>query len=84
MFPKKCGFFGEGKQVVAVEEHVQKVRAALEARQDGDFVIIARTDALAMHGWEETVRRCKAYAAAGRTWCLWMGSKPSGPRHLPA
>ncbi|MFN8557202.1 MAG: isocitrate lyase/PEP mutase family protein [Dehalococcoidia bacterium] len=64
VFPKKCGFF-EGKQVVAVEEHVQKVRAALEARRDEDFVIIARTDALAVHGWEETVRRCKAYAAAG-------------------
>ncbi|MCS7207592.1 MAG: isocitrate lyase/PEP mutase family protein [Dehalococcoidia bacterium] len=64
VFPKKCGFF-EGKQVVPLEEHVQKIRAALDARRDKDFVIIARTDALAVHGWEETIRRCRAYRAAG-------------------
>jgi 2-methylisocitrate lyase-like PEP mutase family enzyme len=64
VFPKKCGFF-EGKQVVPLEEHVQKIRAALDARQDPDFVIIARTDALAVHGWDETVRRAEAYYEAG-------------------
>ena len=64
VFPKKCGFFA-GKDVIPMEEHVQKVRAALDARQDKDFVIIARTDALAVNGWEDTVRRCKAYYEAG-------------------
>ena len=64
VFPKKCGFF-EGKQVVPLEEHVQKIRAALDARQDQDFVIIARTDALAVTGWEDVVRRCRAYHDAG-------------------
>jgi 2-methylisocitrate lyase-like PEP mutase family enzyme len=64
VFPKKCGFFA-GKQVVPLEEHVQKVRAALDARRDKDFVIIARTDALAVHGWEDTLRRCRAYYEAG-------------------
>lgn len=64
VFPKKCGFM-RGKQVVPMEEHVAKVRAALDARTDPDFVIIARTDALAVHGWEETLRRCRAYHAAG-------------------
>jgi 2-methylisocitrate lyase-like PEP mutase family enzyme len=64
VFPKKCGFF-EGKQVVPLEEHVQKIRAALDARQDPDFVIIARTDALAVHGWDDTIRRAKAYHEAG-------------------
>jgi 2-methylisocitrate lyase-like PEP mutase family enzyme len=64
VFPKKCGFF-EGKQVVPMEEHVQKIRAALDARRDPDFVIIARCDAYAVTGWEDTVRRCKAYRAAG-------------------
>jgi 2-methylisocitrate lyase-like PEP mutase family enzyme len=64
VFPKKCGFF-EGKQVVPLEEHVLKIRAALDARQDQDFVIIARTDALAVTGWEDVVRRCRAYHDAG-------------------
>lgn len=63
-FPKKCGFF-EGKQVVPMEEHVQKIRAALDARSDPDFVIIARCDAYAVTGWEDTVRRCRAYKDAG-------------------
>ena len=40
VFPKKCGFF-EGKQVIPMEEHVQKIKAALDARTDPDFVIIA-------------------------------------------
>lgn len=64
VFPKKCGFF-EGKQVVPMGEHVQKIRAALDARRDPDFVIIARCDAYAVTGWEDTVRRCKAYREAG-------------------
>lgn len=64
VFPKKCGFM-RGKQVVPLEEHVQKIRAALDARTDPDFIIIARTDALAVHGWEETLRRCHAYREAG-------------------
>jgi 2,3-dimethylmalate lyase len=64
VFPKKCGFFA-GKLVVPVEEHVQKIRAALAARRDPDFVVIARTDALAVNGWEDVLRRCRAYHAAG-------------------
>ncbi|MFN3973810.1 MAG: oxaloacetate decarboxylase [Dehalococcoidia bacterium] len=64
VFPKKCGFF-EGKQVVPLEEHVQKIRAALDARRDKDFVIVARTDALAVNGWDDTIRRCRAYYQAG-------------------
>lgn len=64
VFPKKCGFF-EGKQVVPMEDHVQKIRAALDARRDPDFVIIARCDAYAVTGWEDTVRRCRAYREAG-------------------
>jgi 2-methylisocitrate lyase-like PEP mutase family enzyme len=64
LFPKKCGFF-EGKQVIAQEEAVQKIRAALDARTDPDFVIIARCDAYAVTGWEDTVKRCRAYVEAG-------------------
>ena len=64
LFPKKCGFF-EGKQIISQEEAVQKIRAALDARTDPDFVIIARCDAYAVTGWEDTVKRCRAYVEAG-------------------
>ena len=63
-FPKKCGFF-EGKQVIPQEEMVHKVHAALDARTDPDFVIIARCDAYAVTGWPDTVQRCLAYVDAG-------------------
>jgi 2,3-dimethylmalate lyase len=64
VWPKKCGFLA-GKQVIALEEMVPKVRAACDARRDRNFVIIARTDALAVNGWDDVVRRCGAYRKAG-------------------
>ena len=64
VFPKKCGFM-EGKLVIPLEEHVQKLKAALDARSDPDTVIIARTDALAPNGWEDALARARAYRAAG-------------------
>ena len=62
--PKKCGFF-EGKQVIGVGEAARKIRAAVEARSDPDFVVIGRTDALAVNGWDDAERRCRAFADAG-------------------
>ncbi|PPR61110.1 MAG: 2,3-dimethylmalate lyase [Alphaproteobacteria bacterium MarineAlpha4_Bin2] len=64
VFPKKCGFM-EGKEVIAREEHVQKIKAALDARHNPDTVIIARTDALAPNGWEDALARARAYRDAG-------------------
>ncbi|MBT3372462.1 MAG: isocitrate lyase/PEP mutase family protein [Rhodospirillaceae bacterium] len=64
VFPKRCGFF-EGKQCVPMAEHVQKIRAAIDARSDPDLVIIARTDAVAPNGWEDAIRRAEAYREAG-------------------
>lgn len=64
VFPKRCGHF-EGKQVIGRDEMLMKVAAALEARRDPDFVIIARTDARAVLGLEEAIARAKAYAEAG-------------------
>ncbi|MFP6758432.1 MAG: isocitrate lyase/PEP mutase family protein [Alphaproteobacteria bacterium] len=64
VFPKKCGFM-EGKAVIPLEEHAQKIRAALDARGDPDTVIIARTDALAPNGWEDALARARAYREAG-------------------
>jgi len=63
-FPKRCGHFS-GKAVVPVEEMLQKLHAAVETRSDADFVIIARTDARAVHGLEEAIERGRRYAEAG-------------------
>ena len=62
--PKKCGHM-TGRQVVPLEEMVGKIKAAAEARQDPDLVIIARTDARTTLGIEEALRRGKAFAEAG-------------------
>jgi 2,3-dimethylmalate lyase len=64
VFPKKCGFF-EGKRVIPAAEHVQKIKAACDARTDDRFVIIARTDALAVTGWDDVADRVHAYRDAG-------------------
>lgn len=63
-FPKRCGHL-DNKRVIATEDMVGKIRAATDARTDEDFVIIVRTDALAVTGWDDTMRRCEAYAKAG-------------------
>jgi len=52
-------------QVVSVQEHVEKIHAAIEARSDEDFCIIARTDALGRYGLAEAIRRGNLYAEAG-------------------
>jgi 2,3-dimethylmalate lyase len=64
VWPKKCGHM-EGKQVIPLDEMVQKIRAAVDARQDPDFVIIARTDANAVYGLEDALHRGQAYREAG-------------------
>jgi methylisocitrate lyase len=62
--PKKCGHFS-GKQVVPAGEMVQKIRAAVYARQNPDTLIVARTDAIATAGLDEAIRRGRSYAEAG-------------------
>ncbi len=64
VFPKRCGHMA-GKAVIPLEEMVAKIKAAVAARQDPDLVIMARTDALAVHGFDDAIRRGKAYAEAG-------------------
>jgi methylisocitrate lyase len=64
LWPKKCGHM-EGKRVIEGEEYVQKVRAAVEARGERDFFIVARTDALAVVGMDEAVNRILAAREAG-------------------
>lgn len=63
-WPKKCGHMA-GKAVVSPEEHALKIMAAVRARQDDGTAIIARTDALAVHGLPDALERVKRYADAG-------------------
>ena len=64
VWPKRCGHM-EGKQVISAEEGAEKIRAAAAARRDPDFVIKARTDATAILGVPEAIRRLNLYAEAG-------------------
>lgn len=63
-FPKRCGHFS-GKSVIPAAEMVQKIRAAADARVDRDFVIVARTDAIAVNGFEDAMARANAFIEAG-------------------
>jgi 2-methylisocitrate lyase-like PEP mutase family enzyme len=63
-FPKKCGHYDD-KSVVPVAEMVQKLKAVRDALHDSDFVVIARTDALAIEGFERALDRASAYLEAG-------------------
>ena len=64
VMPKKCGHMS-GKAVIGTGEMVGKLRAAVAARRDPDLVLIARTDAVAVHGVQDAVDRARAYAEAG-------------------
>lgn len=66
VFPKRCGHM-KGKQVISREEMVAKIRAARYAAKDPDFVINARTDAIAVYGVDEAIIRGNMYADAGAT-----------------
>lgn len=64
VFPKKCGHF-KGKDVIPLGEMVQKIKAAVDSRRDGDFQIVARTDARAVEGFEPALARAHAFIEAG-------------------
>jgi 2-methylisocitrate lyase-like PEP mutase family enzyme len=63
-FPKKCGHYND-KSLVPVAEMVQKIKAVRDALHDADFVVIARTDAIAVEGFAAAVDRAMAYREAG-------------------
>jgi 2-methylisocitrate lyase-like PEP mutase family enzyme len=62
--PKRCGHFA-GKDVISTEEAVNKIKAAVDARQDADLLILARTDACAVHGFEAAIERAQKFSEAG-------------------
>ena len=63
-FPKRCGHF-DGKDVIPAAEMVSKIKAAVDARDDPDLMILARTDAIAVEGFAAALGRARAYQAAG-------------------
>jgi 2-methylisocitrate lyase-like PEP mutase family enzyme len=63
-FPKKCGHL-DNKVIVSLDEYLAKIQAAVAARRDPDFLIIARTDSRAVLGFDEAVRRANAALAVG-------------------
>lgn len=64
ILPKKCGHYDD-KSIVSVQEFTGKIKAVRDALHDDDFVIIARTDALAIDGLDAAIERAHAYAEAG-------------------
>jgi 2-methylisocitrate lyase-like PEP mutase family enzyme len=64
VMPKRCGHFS-GKEVISTEEAVSKIKAAVDARRDPDLLIMARTDAAAIHGFEAAVERAQKFSEAG-------------------
>ncbi|MEX3957600.1 2-methylisocitrate lyase-like PEP mutase family enzyme [Trinickia symbiotica] len=64
VMPKKCGHFS-GKEVVSAGEMVGKIRAAVDARTDDNFLIVARTDAAAAHGIDAAIDRAHRFVEAG-------------------
>lgn len=63
-FPKRCGHL-DGKTVISLDEMCGKIKAALDARHSPDTLIMARTDALAVEGWDAAMTRAEAYLACG-------------------
>ena len=64
VWPKRCGHM-TGKAVIPKEEYILKLQAALDAREDNEFIIVARTDSLAQFGIEEAIERGKEYRKIG-------------------
>ena len=83
IFPKRCSFYeGVRRELVSLEEHAGKIRAAKSAQKDPDFLVFARTEALiAGWGFEEALKRARAYAEAGAD-ALVIHSKRSTPEEI--
>lgn len=64
VFPKRCGHL-DGKELISSDEMVTKIKAAKDAQADSNFTLIARTDAIAVEGFDTAIERAKSYAEAG-------------------
>ena len=79
VFPKRCGHF-EGKEVIPSAEMVQKIKAAVDARTDPDVLIVARTDAIAVEGFNAAIDRACAFHEAGAD--VGFVEAPTGPDQI--
>ena len=80
-WPKRCGHLA-GNSLIPAEEMAAKIRAGIDAKLDKDFVLIARTDALAVEGFERAMERCRLYEEAGAD--MIFLEAPSKMEHLAA
>jgi 2-methylisocitrate lyase-like PEP mutase family enzyme len=83
VWPKRCGHLS-GKETIALREAAMKIRAAADARRDPNFVILARTDAVAVDGLPDAIARARAYAAEGARHAQLAHRARGRRRHLPA
>jgi 2-methylisocitrate lyase-like PEP mutase family enzyme len=81
VFPKRCGHF-EGKEVIPSAEMVAKIKAAVDARSDPDLLIVARTDAIAVEGFESAIERAHAFRDAGAD--VGFVEAPTNPEQIAA
>src|SRR5690349_3688774 len=72
VFPNRCGYL-PGKRIIPIEEMLAKLKAALDARQDGDLFIAARTDAAGVEGADAAIARCQLFMEAGADMAKPMG-----------
>jgi 2,3-dimethylmalate lyase len=73
VFPNRCGYL-PGKQVIPVEQMLAKLKAALDARRDGDLFIAARTDAAGVTNLDDAIARCQLFMEAGADMAKPMGA----------
>jgi methylisocitrate lyase len=87
-FPKRVGYHRGIEEIIPAAEMVDKIRAALRARTDPDLVIVARTDAMRTHGYDEVIRRARDYMRAGAEAIMLFPNDEaetrSAPRDLPS
>jgi 2-methylisocitrate lyase-like PEP mutase family enzyme len=81
VFPKRCGHF-EGKEVIPIAEMVAKIKAAADARSNPDLLIVARTDAIAVDGFDLAIERAHAFHEAGAD--IGFVEAPTTPEQITA
>lgn len=82
-YPKRAHYHKGVEHIIPIEEMAMKIRAAVQARQDKDFLIIARTDAMRTHGYDEGVKRGNAYVEAGADMVMCFPNSVEESRRAP-
>jgi len=82
-YPKRAHYHKGVEHIIPIDEMAMKIRAAMQARQDKDFLIIARTDAMRTHGYDEGVKRGNAYIEAGADMVMCFPNSVEESRRAP-